>query len=171
MTAAAAKPLRAWQRWLAAVLTGLLLTACAQPMRSTVLQQANGPWNGRMALVVEGETGQSFSAVFLLEGTPQRGDLTLSTPLGTVLAALHWAPGRAQLQSPSGDRTADSLDTLLHDALGSAIPVQALFAWLQGNAATAEGWQADLSQLDNGRLVAVRAQPEPRATLRIVLER
>ena len=122
-------------------------------------------------MVVEGDAAQSFSAVFALEGTPERGELTLSTPLGTVLAALQWAPGRAVLQSPRGDQTADSLDTLLTAALGSAIPVPALFAWLQGDAATATGWQADLSGLDGGRLVAVRSQPLPRATLRIALDR
>lgn len=162
---------QAWQRWLGAVLMALLLTACAQPTRIATPQQAAGPWNGRMALVVEGEAAQSFSAVFFLEGTPQRGDLTLSTPLGTVLAALHWEPGRAELQSPSGDRTANSLDALLRDTFSSAIPVQALFAWLQGSAATAEGWQVDLSQLNKGSLVAVRAQPQPSATLRIALDR
>jgi len=45
-----------------------------------------------------------------------------------------------------------------------------LFAWLHGDAATAADWQADLSQLNDGRLAAVRAQPLPRATLRIALD-
>lgn len=120
-----------------------------------------------MALVVEGDAKQSFSAVFVLEGGPARGTLTLSTPLGTVLAALQWEPGRAALRASTGDRTADSLDALLADTLGSAIPVQALFAWLRGEAAMAAGWQADLSEIDRGRLSAVREQPLPRATLRI----
>lgn len=161
----------AWQRWLGVLLMALLLSACADPPRTSALPQVAGPWSGRLALVVEGDAAQSFSAVFLLEGSPERGDLTLSTPLGTALAALHWAPGRAELQSGSGKRTADSLDTLLHDAMGSAIPVHALFAWLQGDAAAAEGWQVDLSHLEAGRLVAVRSQPRPRATLRIALDR
>lgn len=170
MTALKTCPLpRAWQRWLGILLMALLLAACAQPTRIAAPQSAGGPWNGRLALVVEGAASQSFSAVFVLEGTPLQGDLTLSTPLGTALAALHWAPGRAELQSPSGTRTTNSLDVLLRDVLGSAIPVQALFAWLQGDTATAEGWQVDLSQLDSGRLVAVRSQPQPRATLRIAL--
>ena len=124
-----------------------------------------------MALVVEGDAGQSFSAMFVLEGTPARGDLTLSTPLGTVLAALHWSPGRAELRAPQGDRSADSLEALLAESLGSAIPVEALFAWLRGDALAAAGWQADLSQIDAGRIAAARSQPLPRATLRIALDR
>ena len=124
-----------------------------------------------MALSVEGQAKQSFSAMFVLEGDPENGTLTLSTPLGTALAELHWAPGHAELQTSSGEKSAASLDGLLHDAIGSKIPVQALFAWLHGDAVTATGWQADLSQLDNGRLAAVRTQPLPRATLRIALDR
>lgn len=149
----------------------LLVAACAQPPRTAAQQQAADLWSGRLALLVEGDAAQSFSAVFTLEGTPERGDLTLSTPLGTVLAALHWEPGRAQLQSPGGDRTAESLDALVADSLGAPIPVRALFAWLRGDAVIAAGWQADLSQLDGGRLVAVRSQPLPLATLRIALDR
>ena len=153
-----------------------------------------------MALSVEGEARQSFSAVFALQGRSTQGSLTLSTPLstspsttsaastnsatipngysryrvvplGTVLAELQWAPGHAELRSPQGERTASSLDELLEQALGSAIPVQALFAWLHGDATTAAGWQADLSRLSDGQLTAVRSAPLPRATLRIALDR
>lgn len=124
-----------------------------------------------MALRVEDDASASFSALFALQGDPGRGSLTLSTPLGTVLAALRWAPGQATLQSPQGDRTAASLDALLADALGSTLPVPALFAWLRGEAASAEGWEVDLSQIDSGRISAVRQRPEPHATLRVALDR
>ena len=99
------------------------------------------------------------------------GELDDVVPLGTVLAELQWAPGHAELRSPQGERTASSLDELLEQALGSAIPVQALFAWLHGDATTAAGWQADLSRLSDGQLTAVRSAPLPRATLRIALDR
>ncbi len=148
-----------------------LLAGCAQPPRAPALQPAAAHWDGRMALSVEGEAKQSFSAVFALQGSSTQGSLTLSTPLGTVLAELQWAPGHAELRSPQGERTASSLDGLLEQALGSAIPVQALFAWLHGDATTAAGWQADLSRLSDGQLTAVRSEPVPRATLRIALER
>ncbi|MGP1628843.1 MAG: lipoprotein insertase outer membrane protein LolB [Giesbergeria sp.] len=153
------------------VLLALLLAGCALPYPERPQAQKPNVWSGRMALVVEGDAGQSFSAMFVLEGTPARGDLTLSTPLGTVLAALHWAPGNAAIQSPNGNRTADSLDALLTETFGSALPVEALFAWLHGEEVAVAGWQADLIQIGTGRLTAVRSQPLPRASLRIALDR
>ena len=63
------------------------------------------------------------------------------------------------------------LEELLAHTLGTPIPVTALFSWLKGMQTTASGWQADLSALDNGRLVATRYQPEPRAVLRVALDR
>lgn len=124
-----------------------------------------------MALTVEGEARQSFSAFFVLEGSKDQGNLRLSTPLGTVLADLVWSPDGAVLTSSQGNRRASSLDTLLAEALGSPVPVEALFAWLHGDALQVAGWQADLAQLTDGRLVAVRETPPPRSTLRLVLDR
>ena len=49
--------------------------------------------------------------------------------------------------------------------------MQALFAWLRGRPEHVPGWQVDLSQLDDGRLVANRQMPLPTAVLRLVLER
>lgn len=149
-------------------LLALLLAACAQTPR---MAEQPGVWSGRMALRVQDDAVASFSAMFVLQGNTERGSLTLSTPLGTVLAALRWAPGQAALQSSQGERTAESLDALLTDALGSNIPVPALFAWLRGEAASAEGWKVDLSGIDSGRMSAVREHPAPRATLRIALDR
>lgn len=148
-----------------------LLAGCTQPLRAPASPTAPAHWDGRMALSVDGDAKQSFAAVFALQGSSKQGSLTLSTPLGTVLAELQWMPGHAVLRSPRGERTASSLDALLEEALGSAIPVKALFAWLQGELAAAAGWQADLSRLSDGQLTAVRSNPLPRATLRIALER
>lgn len=123
-----------------------------------------------MALTVEGEARQSFSAFFVLEGSKELGNLRLSTPLGTVLAELVWSPEGAVLTSSQGDRKASSLNALLAEALGSPVPVEALFAWLRGDALQAAGWRANLSELSEGRLLAVRETP-PRSTLRLVLDR
>ena len=124
-----------------------------------------------MALQVEEQASQSFSAGFELQGSAESGELRLFTPLGSVLAQVDWAPGRARLQSSGEVRESDSLDALLAQTLGTPIPVTALFSWLQGTQTTASGWQADLSALENGRLVATRYQPAPRAVLRIAFER
>lgn len=113
---------------------------------------------------------QSFSASFHLQGTPEQGSLDVFNPLGSQIAKLQWQPGTALLQQ--GDRTtqSDSLQELLRQSLGTALPVQALFSWLQGNNASAEGWQVDLSRHNEGRITAQRTSPSPQATLRVVLQ-
>ena len=158
-----------WKYWAAFCCVALLLAGCAQP-QPAMPQQADS-WSGRMALTVEGDAQKSFSATFLLEGSKERGGLRLSTALGTILAELSWTPEGAMLTSAQGDRSAASLDALLTDALGSPVPVEALFAWLRGDDLQAAGWQANLDDLPRGRLVAVRNNPAPRSTLRLVLER
>lgn len=154
---------------LLAVLWGL--AGCAQPPRAPHSQGPANHWSGRLALQVDGQTAQSFSAGFDLQGDAGQGELTLFNPLGGVLARLHWQPGHATLQSGNETQTSASLDTLLLQATGTLIPIDALFSWLTGLHTSAEGWQADLSAIDQGRLVARRHAPAPRATLRIALDR
>lgn len=146
----------------------LTLVGCAltPPSPSTT-----GPrWSGRLALQVQGRAEGSFSAGFELRGSPAAGELALYTPLGASAALLEWAPGRASLRVPGQpEREAGSLDDLLAQALGTAIPVAALFDWLAGVPTPASGWRADLSQHASGRLRASRLDA-PAADLRIVLE-
>ncbi len=132
---------------------------------------SGGPrWSGRLSLQVQGRDDGSFSAGFDLQGSPAQGELSLSTPLGGTAALLQWAPGQASLRAPGQPaRVASSLDDLLAQALGTAIPVAALFDWLVGIPTPAAGWQADLSQHAAGRLRA-RRLAAPAADLRIVLE-
>lgn len=143
------------------------LAGCALPARAPT----TGPrWSGRLALTVEGQASQSFTAGFDLSGSPQEGELELFTPLGGTAALLRWAPGNARLLSPGRpDRTAPSLEALLVEATGTALPVAALFDWLAGIPTTVEGWQADLSHRADGRLQA-RRLTNPQADLRLVLE-
>ncbi len=147
----------------------LWLSGCAQTKLANAMDE--DAWNGRIALQVEGQASQSFSAVFELHGNAQAGGLVLLTPLGNRVAQLDWADGHAKLQSGQETRTSDSLDTLLQDVTGTRLPVAALFGWLKGNQSTAVGWQADLSGIADGRLVAYRSAPTPQATLRIALTR
>lgn len=160
---------RRWAGWLAWTACVLWLTGCAQPLQKTSSEE--DAWNGRIALQVEGEASQSFSAMFELRGNAQSGGLALTSPLGNRLAQLDWKDGYAQLVSAQDTRTSDSLDALLQAVTGTRIPVGALFDWLKGNQATVPGWSADLSALEQGRLIAHREVPAPRATLRIALTR
>lgn len=160
-------------QWTSLALILALLAGCASPQR-TPPQEALSErtfWSGRLALQVEGQAAQSFSSAFELQGNAERGELSLFSPLGSVLAQLQWAPGLAKLQNSGHTSTSDSLDALLIQATGTAIPAQALFSWLRGLEATVPGWQADLHAIDQGRLVATRHAPTPQAILRIAFER
>ena len=154
-----------WMGWL--VLCALWLAGCAQPMPSAPVEENS--WTGRIALQIDGQASQSFSAMFELRGTAQAGGLVLLSPFGNRLAQLDWKDGHAQLVSGQNTRTSDSLDTLLQDVTGTRIPVTALFSWLKGTQASATGWQADLTGIADGRLTARRDDPQPTATLRIAL--
>lgn len=160
---------RAHWGWLLAA--SLWLAGCANPPafkpEAGWEQQA---WSGRLGLQVQDEQAQSFSASFQLQGTPERGSLDIFNPLGSQIAKLDWQPGAAQLRQGDQLRTSASLDELLQLSLGTALPVQALFSWLQGHNASAPGWAVDLSRHAEGRITAQRLSPTPQATLRVVLQ-
>lgn len=129
-----------------------------------------GAWSGRLALAVRGDAPQSWAAGFELRGSPEAGELRLLSPLGSALAQARWSPSGASLQTGSEERRFDSMDALLQELAGTALPLDALFDWLQGRPAQAPGWQADLSRHAEGRLSARRQSPEPVVELRIFLD-
>ena len=158
-------------RWLL-VLALLFIAGCAIPTKATRQIDENiSLWSGRLALTVDADQSQSFSAGFELKGNAEAGELSLYNPLGSTLALLAWAPGSATLRSDNQTRSFNSLDDLVRHATGTAIPVAALFDWLRGINTPVPGWQADLSQLDRGRLVARRSVPAPTAELRLALDK
>ena len=146
----------------------LALASCAAPRSLPVAGIAN--WNGRLALNVQSEPPEAYSAGFDLRGSPESGELLLATPLGTTLATLQWTPARAILTQ--GGRTTErpSLQALSAALGGTELPVTALFAWLQGQPLEAQGWTVDLSRHSEGRITARRAMPLPTAELRLVFE-
>lgn len=160
-------------RILFAGLIGALLAGCAQPPRQVAAApgETQTYWRGRLALRVDSSPEPtSFFANFELSGQAPTGELLLSSPLGTTLAQLRWSPQQALLRNNGQTRAFDTLDALATEATGTAIPIAALFEWLQGRPAVADGWQADLTQLDAGRLLARRSQPAPAAELRLIIE-
>jgi outer membrane lipoprotein LolB len=150
----------------------LLVAGCAQPPRAPQKDDVSvSVWRGRMALQVQDNPSQSFSAGFELRGRADAGELMLYNPLGGTLAALRWAPGLATLRSGEQVRQFDSIEALLAGATGTAIPVASLFDWLAGSNTAVNGWEADLSQLGEGRLRARRLTPAPVADLRVALDK
>jgi outer membrane lipoprotein LolB len=158
-------------RRLIAIFAIVFIAGCAYPKRSTALFDTKiGPWQGRMALRVLQTPVLAFSANFELEGTPKAGRLVFTSPLGTTLAKLQWNPEGAMLQANGKTENFDNLDALTQQAVGSTLPITALFAWLVGDEANQLGWSADLHALDTGRLTARRAAPHVPAELKIILD-
>lgn len=130
--------------------------------------------------------GQSVNASFELLGDARRGQLEMSTPMGSLVARVSWQPGLAHLRTPDVERTYDDVDALTQELLGEALPVQALFDWLQGRpwplapavqrgdeAFEQLGWRVDLRRFQERLIAAQRLSPtgaEPLATLRLKLD-
>lgn len=156
---------------LALVVAALMAGCASAPKESPLEDLQRSSWTGRLGLTVASEPPQSFSAGFSLRGDEQSGELSLTSPLGSTLAAMQWQPGTAVLRQGEQEQRYNSLDDLVAHATGTPLPVRALFSWLRGQQQDIDGWHADLSGLNNGRLFAQRRQPLPTVDLRMVLDR
>ncbi len=164
------------------LLTASLLGGCA-----SVGQKAPAgaeTLSGKLSVRVDasGTTpARSESGNFELKGTPDDGQLNLSSPLGTVLAQARWSGQLAWLTTSQGEIAYPDLDSLTQEMLGERLPVAALFDWLRGrpwpgaasqaNAAPSGpgfqqlGWSVDLARFADGWITAQRSQP-PVVTVR-----
>jgi outer membrane biogenesis lipoprotein LolB len=87
--------------------------------------------------------------------------------LGIQLADLTWSALGAQLSARGETRFYASLDELASQMSEHALPVEALFGWLNGHTQAIAGWDV---QLEPGqRLMARRTAPQPTAELRVIL--
>lgn len=126
-------------------------------------------WSGRLALTIETDPVQHFSANFELWGNADSGSLSLSSPLGQRLAHAQWDAQQALLLHNGRSSVYAHMNELSTALTGVALPLPALFAWLRGQQAQIEGWQADLSRHAQGRLQARRWLPTPAVDLRLIL--
>lgn len=169
-----------------ALLAGLLLAGCASVARMAPPPDlaASRHFSGKLSVQIAAtaeQARQGGSANFELQGQAQRGQLELSTPLGSLQARARWTEHEAVLTLPKEEQHFDDLEQLSQAMLGEAIPVAALFDWLQGRPwpqAAAQaidagfeqlGWQVDLSRFSDGLIVAKRLA-DPVVTLRVRLE-
>ena len=150
----------------------VLLAACANPAPIRSVSQANSTkqWQGRISVTVQSDPPRNMSAGFSLDGDAHQGELNLFSPLGTTLATLQWNPTSTQWLQGSQQRRYDSMAHLTEETTGAALPMDAMFDWLEGRPTLSPGWQADLSALNQGSLVAKRTSPEPLVVLRIKLD-
>ncbi len=157
-------------RWWLLVLMAML-GACAQPPR---VQQLAAPdrtaWNGRLALRIASDPPQSFFAGFELRGNPRSGELSLLSPLGSTLGRLEWSAGDALLRWNGELRRFPSIGALTREVTGTELPIGSLFLWLAGEQTRGDGWDADLSGLADGKIVARRTEPVPAVEMRLVFE-
>ena len=127
-------------------------------------------WQGRMAVKVTAPQPQSFSAKFELDGDANAGTLRLGSPLGITIAVIRWMPGSATLTANAEPRSFDSLSALTQAGLGVDVPIANLFDWLRGQPSRSDTWEADLTQIGDGKLTVVRTAPDVQAELRLLLE-
>lgn len=112
----------------------LALAGCAPLPKTPPQATSEARLSGRISVSVAGDVhnrGTGGAASFELFGGPEAGRLELTAPLGGLVARASWQPGQALLQTPDGERRFDDLDALTREMLGEAVPVAALFDWLQ----------------------------------------
>lgn len=122
---------------------------------------------------IASETPQSLYGAFTISGDALTGELTLNSPLGNTVAKLTWTPQTALLVANNTTTNYPSTEALIASVTGTALPLSALFDWLAGINTPIEGWELDLSNMqnaDNRRLIAKRNNPLPTVDLRIALE-
>lgn len=175
------------RRALSLLMSCAVLAGCASlKHQAPTVGEGDIHLSGRLSVLVAGVAGGRASGgngAFELSGQPQAGQLELSTPLGSLVARAVWRDGDVRLQTPEDERRYDDLDSLTREMLGEAIPVAALFDWLQGRpwpqaAHTLQqgtgfeqlGWQIDLSRFGEGLIVATR-KAEPAVTLKARIDK
>ena len=147
------------------------MTGCATPQKAAASNASqNDEWAGRISLQIQSEPPQAFFAGFELKGKAETGELKLTSPIGSVLGVMRWSPSEAVLESGRDVKKFASVDALLEQTTGAAIPVSALFDWLNGKNTSLNGWTADLSQQPDGKISATRTNPAPQTDLRVVLD-
>ncbi len=167
------------RRALVAAIVMSLLSGCAS-MRPPAAADALA---GRLAVRVEMTPPRSVSALFELSGDADRGELSLSSPIGVTLARARWQPGDVRLLTPDGEQRFADLDALTREVLGESLPVAALFDWLRGrpwggapsrplapSGFEQLGWQVNLAGFGNGVVDAQRAE-RPAVSVRARLDR
>lgn len=152
-----------------------LIWAGALALSGCATQAPPGPqtdqhWSGRLSLRIDEQPIRQYHAQFELSGSPTQGQLVLLTPLGQTLAQADWGPESAQLTHQGDTRFFKDLNDLTLTLTGADLPIAALFSWLKGVDTPANGWLADLTQLNKGRLEARRQHPEPTALLRLIID-
>ena len=170
---------------LALLAAAALLAGCASTPRAP--GAPDEAVSGKLSVQVAAQLGapaRSVSVTFDLRGGAERGEMQLTSPLGTVMAQARWQPGEVVLKQAEGEKRFPDLPALADEVLGEPLPLGALFDWLRGRpwggapsrplAPPAVGfqqlgWAVELERWKEGWIVARRSAP-PAVTVRARLE-
>jgi len=153
----------------------VLLTSCSNVPRHVAVDptnpEATGHWEGRLNLRIANNPPEQFSTAFEMTGRPEKGQLSLLSPLGTTLAMVRWNPQGASLQQGSEVQNFASMNELTLHLTGAALPLPQLMAWLDRTGPPVNGWQINAQAMPSGRRVmAYRQQPLPALQLTVLLD-
>lgn len=144
-----------------------LWAGCAAPPRAPLQPHQ---WVGRLVLHIHDSPPQHHSASFELMGDAQHGELSLFNPLGATVAQARWTPTLAELRQGNQTQTYANMPSLLQTVTGAALPLDAVFDWLNGTSSTPPGWEVDLTRHAEGRVQALRSSPQPAVQLLILFQ-
>lgn len=130
-------------------LASALLTACATtgsdaPAAPAPSSQTTAPragelsLSGRLSVRVDPEPGddaqtpKAFSGSFEFSGRAEAGQLSLTSPLGSIVAMASWSPGQAELRTGSDRRLYADTTEMARQSLGYALSLPALISWING---------------------------------------
>ncbi len=128
---------------------------------------------GRLSIKVGTETPQLLSGAFEIKGDALQGELSMFSPIGSTVAQVSWTPTQAILIANNETKRFEHINALMQELTGTSLPLNALFDWLAAAPTPADGWEVDLSQMQQAkhpRLFAKRVTPLPAAEIRVVLE-
>ena len=168
---------RLW-RYSVITITLAIVTACTTPNQLKNIEETMY-FAGRLSLTEVSDSHnpaqqntQSWTAHFELAGTPEHGKLMLYTPVGTTVAKVVWQNKQAFVEPSNGIEYFSGLDEISSTYFHQDIPITALFDWLQGKPTQQDikGWEVDLTRADRGIIKAERLTPQPRVTLKAVVD-
>ena len=131
------------------------------------LYQEQKHWSGRLLVR---STDRKFQTSFDLDGNAKCGSLRLFNPLASTLIFLQWDAHGAVLQNNLQKRYFRTTRALLQKGLGTDLPLEALFDWLNGTPYPAPGWTVNFNRITEGTIKASRHKPKPVISIQIVLD-
>jgi outer membrane lipoprotein LolB len=149
----------------------LLLSGCGLFTKVKLTEFAQqGHWEGRLQLRILQDKPEQFSFNFDLQGTAEKGELTIYSPLGNTLAVASWTPNSAVLTEGNKQKQFASMEDLTQQLTGAALPLPTLMAWLKTDGPSLEGWQIKSETLPRSRRIfAERTTPLPKLQLTLLL--